>query len=159
MKKFKLWLMNVLRKWLYKLASTQNNEEHQARLASVRDFFHATLPTLDEKWEGKAIIEGGSFNYFELPSGNLPKYDFVLPELPLYVCVLGVVSANWQEARERGIPRDLWEAAQLDIGYIQQGTRDLATLGLAAEPRLLVIRWDDSVNHLMLAERLEELIK
>ena len=159
MNKLKRKLAEFLRKWLYRLMKSVNNEEHEDRLSIVRAFFHETLPSLDEKFEGKAIIEGGRYNYFELPSGDLPYYDFVLPELPLYVCVPGVVSASWEEARERGIPREMWETAQLDLAAIESGTINLATLGLAAEPRFFLIRWGDPINHLVLAERLEELLK
>lgn len=157
--KTKLKFIQFLKSLLSKLYREFNEAEHQDRLATVRSFFHQTLPTFDEKWEGKAIIEDGRFNYFELPSGDLPKYDFVLPEIPLYVVVPGLVSASWPEARDRGIPREKWEAAQLDMVALIKGTAELATIGSAAAPKLLIIKWDDPINHFVLAERLEELIK
>ncbi len=159
MRKLKLKFAEFLRKWLFSLMKEFNDQEHLERLAAVRSFFHETLPALDEKFEGKAIIEGGNYNYFELPSGKLPHYDFVLPEMPLYVCVPGIISANWEEARERGITRGIWEEAQLDLLAMEKATRSLTTLNMAIEPQFLIIKWDDPVNHLILAERIGVLTK
>ncbi len=159
LKSLKWKVIKWLRVQLSRLCKEYNVAEHQDRLASVRAFFHTTLPAIQEKETGWSIIEDGKFNYFELPSGDLPHYDFVLPEIPLYVVVPGIVSASWSEARERGITRDQWEAAQADLAALQHLTPTLATIGLAAEPRLLLIKWDDPVNHLVLADRLQELMK
>lgn len=146
-------LVSFLEKWLFNLYKYSNQEEHDLRLQQVRLFFHEILPTIDEKWAGKAIIEGGKFNYFQLPSGNLPKYDFALPEIPLYVIVAGVISSDWEQARQRGILREAWEQYQYDLTFIEQATPQLATIGMAAVPRIIIIKWNDPINHYSLAEK------
>lgn len=159
MKKFRQLLKNFLRVLLEKLNRADNTSEYNQRLDIVRSFFHETLPHLDEKWMGKAIIEGGKFNYFQLPNGELPKYDFAMPEIPLYVVVSDISSADWSQARERGITRDAWEQSQENLTYLEQLTPSLATIGMAAQPRILIIRWNDPINNFKLAERLQEISK
>lgn len=159
MLKFRQKLINLLQNWLEKLNSSFNEKEYQERLAMVKMFFHEIMPSIDEKWSGKAIIEGGKFNYFQLPSGSLPKYDFVVPEIPLYVVVANISSSDWEQARQRGISRDIWEKEQLDLSFIQKTTSELATIGLAAAPKIIVIKWNDPINYLTLAEKLQEMTK
>lgn len=154
-KKLRNLLIKFLENLLAKLHQALNISEHEIRLHQVRIFFHEIMPTLDEKWEGRAIIEGGKFNYFQLPSGNLPKYDFALPEIPLYVIVADIASSDWEQARQRGIRREAWEQYQYDLTFIEQATLQLATIGMAAVPKIIVIKWNDPINHYSLAEKLK----
>jgi hypothetical protein len=158
-KKVRKWLISFLETWLFKLYRPLNVTEHETRLQQVRLFFHEILPSIDEKWSGKAIIEGGKFNYFQLPSGELPKYDFALPEIPLYVIVADIVSSDWDQARQRGIKRETWEQYQYDLEFIEKATPQLATIGMAAVPKVIIIRWNDPINHYSLAEQLQDSAK
>ena len=120
-------LLKLLQLWVERLNSKENEREYQERLLAVKFFFHETLPSMDEKWAGKAIIEDGRFNYFVLPDGSLPKYDFAMPEIPLYVVVPDVSSADWEQARQRGIRRDSWEKSQQNLVSIEKITPTLST--------------------------------
>lgn len=153
MHRLRKFLIRVLIKWLGKLQEPDNQKEYEERLEQLRTLFHQTLPTLDEKWQGKAIIEGGTFNYFVLPSGSLPKYDFSLPEIPLYVIVGDIRSANWDFANRRGISREEWEAYHADLDFLERSTLDLATIGKTTSPRIVIIKWDEPINHLRLSQK------
>lgn len=157
-KKLFIWLTNSLKRMLSKLYRKQREEEHQKRLTMVREFLHETFPLLNEQFANTSIIEGGLYNYFILPSQNLPKYDFVLPEIPLFIVIPGPESASWLEAKEWGIPKEVWDSTQLDLGCIELNTPALATISKASMPKLLIIRWQESINHLTLAQRIESLI-
>jgi hypothetical protein len=155
-KYFQTKLKIFLERWLYRLHRATNEIEYQQRLEQVRFFLHQIMPSINDKWGGMAIIEGGKFNYFQLPSGELPKYDFALPEIPLYVVVGNILSADWEQARQRGITRENWENYQLDLSAIEETTPTLSTIGKAAAPKIIVLRWNDPINHLTLAEKLQE---
>jgi hypothetical protein len=155
-RKIKLKLISIFHRFAEKLSTEFNAEEHEKRLSQLRILFHEILPKIDEKWEGKAIIEGGRFNYFTLPSGQLPKYDFALPEIPLYVIVANIASADWEQAKLRGVGREQWEQYNYELSFVEEATPKLATIGLAAVPRIIVIRWNDPINHFSIAEKLQE---
>ncbi len=155
--KFRLKLIKMLQKWLLKLQAPLNDLEYRSRQEYIRLFFHEILPNIDEKWADKAIIESGKFNYFTLPSGELPKFEFALPEIPLYVVIGDIRSANWEQASARGVSREQWESYQHDLSYIEAVTPTLATIGLAASPKLLLIRWNDAINHFTIAEKLQDI--
>lgn len=150
------WLGTWLGRASLRVLSRFNDREQGNRLASVRSFFHESLPALDQRFVGKTIIEGGIYNYFELPGGDLPKFDFVLPEIPLYVYVGGVESASWEEARTRGVKRLDWDRAQADLDALQTYMQRMATIGQAVPPKILILRWGDSVNHHSLYRKLLE---
>ena len=150
-------LIELLQKWLGKLLSEYNDLEQSNRLESVRSFLHETLPAINPEFSTKTIIEGGKYNYFELPSGDIPTFDFVLPEVPLYICVLNITSASWEEARNRGVSRGKWELAQADLAVLKKKTEELATRGSAIAPKILILSWGDSVNHHELLRILDSL--
>jgi hypothetical protein len=158
-RKLKLRLAKLLHKLVERIYSEFTEEEFLQRIGAIRKFFHEVLPTIDEKWVGKAVIEGGYFNYYRLPSGNLPKYDFVYPEIPLYVIVSGINSASWEQVCLRGITREKWEEYNCDLAFIEQATSLLSTIGMAAAPRLLIIKWNDPIDNFSLVERLQEVLK
>lgn len=157
--KLRLKLIAFLKRWLDKLNLPSLVQEHETRKSLVRTFFHETLPTLDEQWAGKAIIEGASFNYFLLPNNTLPSYDFVLPEIPLYVLVPGICSASWEFAQRMGITRSQWEEEQYHLAFIEASTHQLATIGKAAAPKIIIIKWEEPINNISLIEKLQETIK
>ena len=158
-KKLKKKLIGIFSRIVEKLSKEFSQDEYENRLNHLRVFFHEVIPSIDEKWAGKAIIEGGKFNYFTLPNGELPKYDFALPEVPLYVIVANIASADWEQARLRGIKREDWEQYNYNLSAIEDTTPKLATIGLAAVPKIIIIRWNDPLNHFSLMEKLQEMTK
>lgn len=148
--------------WLYfilgKLQEKDNQKEYLERIEKVKITLHEFLPEIDDFWRSKAIIENGIYNFFYLPSGEFPRYHFVIPEIPLYIVVSGLESADWSQARSRGITREKWETSVLDLEFLDQKTNSLATIETARKPKILIIRWNDPISHLSLADRIQELI-
>lgn len=155
MKKLRKFFIDLFIDLANRLSYRDTAKEYQDRYDAVKLFIHEYLPFINEEWQGKAIIEGGIYNYFELPDGSLPKYDFVLPEIPLYVVVSNIMSAQWLEAKSRGIKRADWEAYQRNLTAIEAQTPNLSTLNQAIRPIVLIIRWEEPVNSLHLAQRIE----
>jgi hypothetical protein len=59
----------------------------------------------------------------------------------------------------RGITREKWEEYNCDLAFIEQATSLLSTIGMAAAPRLLIIKWNDPIDNFSLVERLQEVLK
>ena len=131
-----------------------NKLEHEARIASVRDFLDTTLPALDERYMGVPVCEGGRYNWLMLPSGENILVDFFVPSLALFICIPDIRSASWEEARMRGVTRKMWESMQEDLEYIKSELPKIPTLGSATRPKIIILNWGDSVNH----HRLKSLI-
>lgn len=142
-----------------KLSTPLLQEEYDRRLECIRSVFYNFLPSVDEKWQGKAIFSMQEVNYFPLPSGKMPSYDIVVPEFPLYVVVGNISSADWPTAKLYGISRADWESTQADLAFLEKATKELATIGQATKPIVLVIRWNDPVTTLILAEMIGEATK
>lgn len=153
-KKLIKWLESILGNYYAKF----NSAEYASRISTVRDAIFETVPTVFEEFRDKAIIEGGIYNYFYMADGTFPKYTFVIPELSLYIYVGDITSAPWAEAKQRGVGREAWEKGQETLATYIKGTSNLATLGNAAKPRLLLVKWDDAINHLTLLDRIEKLL-
>lgn len=146
------WLIVKLQVLTYLLMRPDNDREHALRLGEVRKFIYNDLPQI-LGYSDLAVIEGGKFNYFRLPSGDLPRYDFVCPQLALYVYVPNVTSAVWAEARLRGVTRDLWEYAQQDIAAMTEEMKNIEFQGeFPIPPKLVMIPWNESINKLSLAQ-------
>jgi len=142
--------ISELQEVLFEKLAPFNEEEHAARIESVREFLHVTLPELDKKFLGMPICEGGIYNYLILPSNQQIKIDFVVPTIPLFICIPDIRSASWDEARLRGISRFKWEEMQTDLKYIEQELPKLPTLGSNTKPNIIILKWADSVNHFSL---------
>lgn len=154
------WLADTLQ-WLSSgLRRADNDLEHQKRIAQVREFLNYDLPILLEIPEPLSIIEGGRFNYFQLPSGQLPRFDFVIPQLALYLYVPNVAASEWSEARDRGVPRECWEDMQLNLDFMEESMQRLEFQGEVQMPvRYVCIQWDQPVNKLALTKIMREVFK
>ncbi len=149
-------LINLCRRLLGFLEAKNNNTEYMDRVDCILQLFHITLPNIDEAWTNITIIGNDpELNYFMLPSGKLPKYTVIVPEIPLYVIVFDIRSANWEQARDRGISRVEWETYQADMDSLITNTLNLSTKGFTTPPQVLPIKWNDTVNHITLAQKLE----
>lgn len=157
--KFKIWLIYTLQNFLYSLLASYNTKEESNREEIFRNFFHEVFPTEILPNSNIVIIEKGKFSYFVLPSGDLPQYDFVIPNIPLYVCTPGLVSASWKIAQSRGITRDQWEIAQADLVTIENNTRALNALNPKVKPILVVIRWEDPISKEALTKRFKDALR
>lgn len=139
-----------------RLTKKELEQEYLERLTAVGELLYETLPNTDEKWQGKTIIEEGRYNYFVLPSGKLPKYSFVMPEIPLYVIVGTIESADWALARMKGVSRKRWEQYQEELSVIRQITPTLATIGKAVAPKIVILTWNDPYTQASLLESFQE---
>ena len=130
-------------------------EELKARKESVSNFLHESLPVLNENYENLVVLEGakGVKANYGLIMGRKPEYDFIMPEIPLYLCVRGPASADWSTAQTFGITRDEWEQEQAYIDGLISFSEILRDEKRRA--RLIVFRWGDPVNHLSLLKIFE----
>lgn len=151
--------ISLIRKYLFFCHRNQLRKEYLERANTVRAFFHEFMPYSDPNWgENKTIIENGIYNYFILPSGNLPKFDFVFPEIPLYIVLGDISSASWPLAHSLGISRDVWEATQEDLKYIETTLPSLASYAAITKIHYLIIRWEEPITPLVLTERVQRAI-
>ncbi len=141
-----------LYRWIWK---NRNTQQQNQRMDCVRDFLHHTLPVIESKYAEAAIIEHGKYNYYVLPSGGLPLFDFVLPEHLLYVVVGDLRSAVWEEARVRGVSRADWEAYQGDLAYTEEYLQKMAVPTNPNPVVPVIVRWGDSTNAFALKRHLD----
>jgi hypothetical protein len=164
-------LKQFLIKLVYFCESKNVLTEKQRRIDVVGDCIYNDLPLLvlntkqnkvavfnqiENTVENLNVIEGGKFNYFEISNNNIPKFDFVCPEIPLYVVVGGPETASKQTALNLGISNEHWERASLDIETIKKCLPLCGTLGIATKPKLVIFNWDDPVNKASVVSKLEE---
>lgn len=136
-----------------KILSAYSWKELEARKENVSLFLHETLPALNTSFAELTIMEGDlKINYGEI-MGKLPEYDFVMPEVPLYLCVRGPASASWEVAQTYGITRSEWEDEQ---GYLDgMVTLNQRVRDDKRKAHLVIFRWEDPVNHLSLLKIFE----
>lgn len=130
------------------------------RVQAVSKFIYRHLPTLllvNGEAQVLEVMESARCNYFTLPSGEIPYFDFILPRYALYICVLDTKYAPWAEARLWGVSRNEWEKAQEDVGFIRESMPDLATSGVQVQPRVLIVEWTDPVGPSSLTRRVQNL--
>lgn len=151
-------ISNLLLLWGYRLKAVDSRREYQNRLLSVKQFLHEYLPVVRPEFANRTIIEGGTYNFFELPGGGLPKVEFFYPELPLFVCVWDVRSASWEEARLSGISRTEWESFQADAAMIRRELSGMSNLGKLAKNRVWIVDWSKPVEKYSLYDQIETLL-
>jgi hypothetical protein len=161
--KYLTWLrlkfIAILQKTLKGQMSNFNKAEYDARVQSVKEFFLDTLPTIgNEAWKTRTVYFGNiSCNTFPIPHAEYPTYQILVPEVPLYVCVRDIKSASWPYAQDRGVTRQEWEMEQGDIQTILDETEQIATITEAVSPKILMIKWEDSINHFHLKSLVDSL--
>lgn len=149
------WLAKILQGFLGKLLSSYNGIEHENRIEQVTKFFYEVLPQIEPSFQNRTFIEGGTYNYFELPSGGWSRFDLVIPEVHIYVVVGSIGTATWEEARLRGMSRGDWEIAQADKAAYETEIEALPVYPGTSRPLLLFISWGDSVRAAALLARLK----
>lgn len=146
----------------------------QYRESAVRDFVYTYVPSLfgmGEIWrkegsggnesevmeggggeggfglDGLLVIEGGRFNYFPLSDGKGPRFDFVLPQIALFVFICGPEhTPKWEDAKEYGLKYEDWLRARQDLDILKTNFPRLTVEGPPSRrARLWIIEWDDSV--------------
>lgn len=165
MTKLRAWFLAFVQYWVVfmtaRFLEPKPDQLQADRLAAVQTFVLGALPKLIVGSDVALPTQLGRVecNYFELPSGEFPAFDFVLPTLGLYICVPGIVSAPWQEARLWGVKRLEWEAAQSNLQSLQQMMSEVYTEGDAPRPRLLIIDWETPTNYVKLATAVREALE
>jgi hypothetical protein len=165
-------LRNLLIALLYKLEQKSIQEEMDRRISTVGGVIYTYLPTLlqqrkpinpyepeiEEELDEITVIEGGSFNYYNLPSGTIPKFHFVCPSVPLYVFIGGPESASLSEAKALGISSEAWHSAAGDLTIIEQVVPSLAQKGEVVRPLFIAIRWDEPCTTETVLKRIQEAV-
>lgn len=157
------WFISILQKILNRLQIKLNKEEQLSRKARFGQFLHETEILEADSFKlvlkEKVIIEDGKFNFFLLPNGELPVFDFAIPEILLYILIPGIESAEWSIASTRGISRSDWEAAQSTLSYIEDSLERMVSDEVKRVPRVLILRWHEPINYFYLRDRIRGLLK
>ena len=121
-------LSTLVQRWLGRLLRPYNAIEYANRLEALGQFLHVTMRELDSEHfhEHLVILEGEvGINYFNLPSGDIPRFNYVIFEQHLYFHVADIRGAPWEEARARGVSRPDWELYQEDLASIEKEVPEL----------------------------------
>ena len=169
---FKHWLINFLLNIVYKLEKGDLATQFKERHDLIGNTIYRHLPALfsvlidrrNQMYEQEEepiipdlnIIEDGSFNYFELPSKKLPKFDFVCPQIPLYVYIGGPETASFDVARKYGYTKSQWDSAQADLEAMKIGIPNLANEGKAIAPKLVIFTWEDTCSDIAIIRAINE---
>ncbi len=158
-KKIILRLLSYLSEdWLLLALNEKNKakieETTLARKIQIRKYIFEVMPTIIPGWERNAIATDSKWNYFPLKNGEMPKFDYFIPNLPLYICILGPESASWEEAKILGVSKEQWETQQENIEILLDCLPKLATNGISTLPQLVIIKWDDPIDNWSLHKRL-----
>ena len=153
------WLRTKWVAYLLKIVQTKNRAEYarilQLRSAKLTEFFEELLPTLDKRFEQTMMIRDGRWNYLVHDDDTYPLFDFVFPQLHLFVYVCKGDQGEWDSARSLGFTYEEWErgcARAEDIKTILK----LPTASLEDRTRLLVIGWAEPINNLGLYKRVKK---
>lgn len=97
-----------------------------------------------------------SANYF-LIGDKYPEYDYIIPEVPLYIVIGGISSATWEQA-QLYISREEWDNSNEYLDQLDIQTKLLATNGLTKKPLIMIIKWDEPITNLYLLGKLRKII-
>lgn len=136
-------LLQRLLNWL-----TRVDQENRiiARHAAVEEFLHTVLPLKHPQYASQLIIKGGVFNYFVLPNDQLPRFDFALPEVPLFVTILSPYNSSWEVAEKYGVGRKSWETAMEQRGATREGVLEMPMAERPIEPLFWELDWNTPVD-------------
>lgn len=161
-------LVRLLRRLAMRIEGRNWREQHARRreavgtalYSSLRDLVAESVPADRREWVRDPVVLEGPVgaNYFPVPSGGLPRFDFIVPEVPLYVVVGGPCTASYEDASACGFDRAGWEAERADLDVVETLVPRLTQPGHAAQPRLLVLRWDEPSTHQHIYRKLHEAI-
>lgn len=135
-------ILRILKRLMVWLTSKQRAETEEARKEAVAQFVHETLPSRDEAFVDRLIVENGTFNYFVLPSGKLPTFNYVMPELPLFIIILTPENSEWEVAEQYGVTKEVWEKAVAEKAALKQGVMDMPMSERPIPPLFWELAWN-----------------
>lgn len=112
---------------------------------------------LNSNLDAVILTHVGSNYPIPLPGAKSPQFDFILPEVPLYIFVLGPESLEFEDAQHYGVSREQWEESRK-----VESTLSEFILGAEAGDRkasVLFIRWGDTISEEKLLRRVGNLLK
>ena len=78
----------------------------------------------------------------------MPKFDLLLVPLVTYIYIGNVASCrSWELAKSRGVTKLAWEIEQERIAFIESEMSAVGVGGTGHSPILMIIRWEESINH------------
>jgi len=92
------------------------------------------------------VIEGGRFNYMQVKDG-LPRFDYVVPDLLLYIIIGDPRTGTRDDAILHGFTEKEWEDAYSDMAVINVMIPKLARAGAPGAPKCLIFKWCDAVSY------------
>lgn len=134
-----LQLLERMVAWMYR---KQRAKIEVARQEALATFIHETLPAKVDSFVGRLVVSNGTFNYFVLPTGELPHFDYAFLELPMYVVLLTPENSEWEVAQKYGISRLVWEAARKKRAAVKEGVMDMPMAERPIQPLFWELAWD-----------------
>lgn len=135
-------ILKLLKRWVAWLTCKQRTVIEAERKAAVAQFVHETLPSRDEGFVDRLIVENGTFNYFVLPSGELPTFNYVMPELPLFIVLLTPENSEWEIAEQYGVTKERWEECRAEKAALKQGVMDMPMAERPIPPLFWELAWN-----------------
>jgi len=165
--KLKQKFIKLLLSILWKLEKNDLSKIQKEKAEIIGNVIHTFLNDLfisqqkdrgleDLDLEPLNVIEGGTYNYFPLPSSKVPHFHFFCPKLALYIYIGSPASASYEVAKRYGISKQERDLELSDIAALEVMVPKLASVSGKQKPKLLVFNWEDPCTQQSVAKRIYE---
>ena len=160
----KLKLVKFFRNYALKLENKNWKKELEDRRDIVETVIHSNIIEIYNSIQKKytlddfLVIKDGSYSYFEFKDKTLPKFDFVVAELSLYIIVGDPKSGSLEQANSCGFTREEWEEQQARLVTTKHLMSNLKQPMHSNPLKLLILNWDDTVNYQTIYSKILEVL-
>jgi hypothetical protein len=163
--KLSSWFEQTVRRWLIRKTSSRTQQEHEKKILTVGGVIYEHLiPILQSighpagaQHDSLVTIEGGAVNYFAFKDGSLPRFDFMCPQVHLYVYIGSPLTSSLPYALDLGYTVEEWESAHEKLTYIQSALPVLTQVGTASEVKVLTLSWEEPCSTAYIVAKLQKL--
>lgn len=163
--KFSALLLNII----WKIEKTNLSQIQNEKVEVVGNVVHTFLNDLlinQQKERGFEeidveplnVIEGGTYNYFPLPSNKTPYFHFFCPKIALYIYIGSPASASYEVTKKYGISKKERDLELSDIAALEVMVPKLTSTNGKTNPKLLVFYWEDVCTQQSVAKRIYEVL-
>ena len=148
------YLIALLRKIAYLLEGRNWQKEYLARKDIVGNVIHKcakeildyNIPEELRTTAACPIIEGPSFNYFSFKDGGIPRFDYVIPDVPLYIVIGTPLNSSKDTALNHGFSLEQWASEREKLEIIQTAIPKLEQTSFAVQAQFLFFDCDHPIT-------------
>jgi hypothetical protein len=135
-----------------KLENKDWKKEYEQRKLIVESTIHAHTIEIFNSIQNKYIltdflvIKDGLYSYFEFNDKSLPKFDFVIADLFLYIIVGDPRSGSLEQANSCGFSQKEWKEEQSRLETIKLLIPKLTQPQNTKPLKLIILTWDDAIT-------------